>query len=118
MKILEVFGVPPSKLLQLRALCGDPSDNIPGVPRVPKKILKALVQAHSSVDGIYKSSLTGVSEGQYERLRLAEPQVILNLQLMSFVEVPVTRIVPKSDLEAAASLLSEIGINPSTIKPF
>jgi len=109
------FGVPPDQILQLRALCGDSSDNLPGVPRVPKKILRSLVQAHHSVKGIYESSLTGVSEGQYERLRLSEPQVKLNLQLMAFVDVPVTSVDPNPDVEGVAKRLQDVGINPASI---
>lgn len=114
-----MFGVPPTRLLQLRALYGDPSDNIPGVPRVPKKVLRSLVQAHQSVDGIYKSSLTGVTTGQYERLRLSEPQVTLNLQLMSFVSVPLVSVDPDSDVDEVAKQLQGVGVNPTSIlKPF
>jgi 5'-3' exonuclease len=109
------FGVPPDQMLQLRALCGDVSDNLPGVPRVPKKILRSLVQAHHSVKGIYESSLTGVSEGQYERLRLSEPQVRLNLKLMAFVNVPVTSVEPNPDVEGVAKRLQDVGINPASI---
>lgn len=111
----SAFGVAPGNLLQLRAFCGDPSDNIPGVPRVPKKVLKSLVRAHGTIDGVYKSSLTGLSDGQYERLRLSEPQVRLNLQLMSFVDVPVTSVDPDPDPEGAARRLQNVGINPAPI---
>ena len=30
-EVAERFGVPPERVLDLRALVGDPSDNIPGV---------------------------------------------------------------------------------------
>ena len=109
------FGVPPARLIQLRAFCGDPSDNIPGVPRVPKKVLKSLVQAHRTVDGVYGSGLIGLTEGQYERLRLSEPQVRLNLSLMSFVDVPVHTLEPEVDLEAVAERLQSVEINPAPI---
>jgi 5'-3' exonuclease len=116
----NVFGVPPSRLPQLRAFCGDPSDNLPGVPRVPKKVLRSLIQAHHTIKGVYKSGLTGVSEGQYERLRLSEPQVTLNLRLMSFVDVPVTSVNPDVDVEGVARRLQQdVGINAAPIlKPF
>ncbi len=112
----STFGVPPSRLPQLRAFLGDPSDNIPGVPRVPKKVLRSLVQAHRTIKGVYKSSLTGLTEGQYERLRLSEPQVTLNLKLISFVTVPVVTIDSDLDVEGAAKRLQhDVGINPAPI---
>lgn len=113
--VLENFGVPPSKLLQLRAFYGDTSDNIPGVPRVPKKVLCSLVQAHGSVEQVYKSGLTGLSKGQYERLRASEPQVKINLSLMALVDVPVTVTDPDVDVDLASSTLRELEINPNPI---
>lgn len=111
----RAFGVPPGRLAQLRAFCGDTSDNIPGVPRVPKKILKSLVQSHRTVEGVYRSGLSGLTEGQYERLRLAEPQVRLNLRLISFVDVAVQTLDPDLDLETVSRLLVEIEIKPAPI---
>jgi 5'-3' exonuclease/transcription antitermination factor NusG len=117
--VKQTFGVPVDQVLQFRALCGDTSDNIPGVPRVPKKVLRSLIQAHGSVEGIYASGLTGLSKGQYERLRLAEPQVRLNVELMSLVDIEVSMTDPNPDVEGAAERLQDVGINPSPIlKPF
>ena len=57
-----------------------------------------------------------MSEGQYERLRLSEPQVKLNLRLMSFVTVPVEKTDPDVDVEGAAKRLQQdVGINPAPI---
>lgn len=109
------YGVTPSKMVQLRALYGDSSDNIPGVPRVPKKVLRALLQAHGSIDGIYMSGLTGLTKGQYERLRSAEPQVRLNVELMSLADVDVSVRDPDIDAEGAAGRLRELEVNPDPI---
>lgn len=114
-EVLKSFEVRPEKLVQLRAFFGDSSDNIPGVPRVPKKVLRSLVQAHGSIDGVYSSGLTGLSKGQYERLRLAEPQVRINLTLMSLVDVPVSVTDPDVDAKAAAAMLQGIEVNPKPI---
>jgi 5'-3' exonuclease/transcription antitermination factor NusG len=113
--VATVFGVPPSKLLQLRSFCGDSSDNIPGVPRVPKKVLLALIQAYGSIEGVYNSGLTGLTKGQYERLRLAEPQVRLNVELMSPVDIPVSVTNPEPDVEGATQRLQGVGINPTPL---
>jgi DNA polymerase-1 len=42
-EVEERFGVPPSRMLDLRALCGDPSDNIPGVSGIGEKSAAALL---------------------------------------------------------------------------
>lgn len=111
----EHFGVPPEKLVQLRSFYGDASDHIPGVPRVPKKVLRSLVQAYGGVDQVYKSGLTGLSKGQYERLRGSEPQVRINLALMSLVDVPVSVTDPDVDADLVSSSLKGMEINPNPI---
>jgi DNA polymerase-1 len=42
-EVEERFGVPPERILDLRALCGDPSDSIPGVPGIGEKGAAALL---------------------------------------------------------------------------
>ena len=102
-------------MVQFRALCGDTSDNIPGVPRVPKKVLRSLLQAHGTVDGIYKSGLAGLTRNQYERLRSAEPQVRINIGLMALVNVEVSLTYPDVDGKVASRLMQEVGIKPQPI---
>ena len=109
------FGVPPEKVVQLRALFGDTSDNLSGVPRVPKKVLTRLLQEHGSVEGIYASGLAGVAKGQYERLRSAEPQVKLNLELMSLADVEVSKLDPDVDVDGVTRELRSLGIKPEPV---
>ncbi len=46
-------GLTPDQVIDLKALCGDTSDNIPGIPSVgPKTAIKLLLQ-YDSVQGIY-----------------------------------------------------------------
>ncbi len=113
--VQEAMGVPPNKIVELRALYGDTSDNIPGVPRVPKKVLKDLIQAHGSVDGLYRSGLAGLNKGQYERLRSAEPQVRINLDLTTLVDVVVSTTPSDVDPDRATILLRKLDINPSSL---
>lgn len=113
--VKKTFGVPPETMVQLRAFFGDTSDNLPGVPRVPKKVLKSLVQAYDTVDGVYNSGLTGLSKAQYERLRSAEPQVRINVKLMRLQDVPVSHQDPDTDADAAARRLQELDISPAQI---
>ena len=46
------FGVPPEKLLDLRALVGDPSDNIPGVKGIGEKGAAKLIQEWGDLDNL------------------------------------------------------------------
>src|SRR5690606_13632808 len=81
--VLHQLGVSPEKVVQLRALVGDASDNLPGVARVPKKVLRALIQEHGTVERLYASGLSSLNRSQYERLMEAAPQVRINLELMT-----------------------------------
>lgn len=113
--VKEHYGVDPSAMVQLRALTGDASDNLPGVPRVPKKVLKSLVQAHGTVEGLYRSGLAGVTKVQYERLRSAEPQVKINIDLMTLRDISFTKIDPTPNPDEVAALLRAVEINPNPI---
>ena len=46
------FGVPPEKVLDLRALVGDPSDNIPGVKGIGEKGAAKLIQEYGDLDNL------------------------------------------------------------------
>ena len=50
----EQYGFEPIHMIDLKALMGDTSDNIPGVPGVGEKTAMALVQQYRSVDKIYE----------------------------------------------------------------
>lgn len=49
----EEYGFDPIRMIDLKALMGDSSDNIPGVPGVGEKTAMSLVQTYGSVEGIY-----------------------------------------------------------------
>ena len=54
-KVLEVYGLEPIKLIEVKGLMGDSSDNIPGVPGVGEKTALTLIKEYGSIDNIYKS---------------------------------------------------------------
>ncbi len=48
----EVFGVPPNRVVDVLALWGDPTDNIPGVPGIGEKGAKQLVQQFGGLEDV------------------------------------------------------------------
>lgn len=52
-KINEVYGVTPREMLEVKALMGDSSDNIPGVAGIGEKTALSLIQKYHSVQFIY-----------------------------------------------------------------
>jgi DNA polymerase I len=115
-KILEEYGVPPERILDLKAITGDTSDNIPGVPGFGPKMAQKLICLYKTVDEIYASTFAGVTQTQYKNLRDAEKQVRLNLQLMSLAsDVPIIVVEANPDQVLAEARLNEIDVkSPST----
>ena len=49
------YGIAPEEVVELKALMGDASDNIPGVKGIGEKTATALIQRYHSIDTIYAS---------------------------------------------------------------
>ena len=52
-KFFEKYGVRPTQFVDVKALMGDTSDNIPGVPGIGEKTALKLISDYASLDGIY-----------------------------------------------------------------
>ena len=76
------YGILKSQFLDLKALKGDNSDNIPGVPGIGEKTAVKLLNEYGSVDGIYehldeikgstRDKLAAGKESAYMSLKLAQ----------------------------------------------
>ncbi len=51
----EEYGFAPAKMIDLKALMGDSSDNIPGVPGIGEKSAMDLLHRFGSLDGVYEN---------------------------------------------------------------
>lgn len=51
---IEEYGFEPLKIIDLKSLMGDASDNIPGVKGVGEKTAMNLIQTYGSLDGVYE----------------------------------------------------------------
>lgn len=54
-EIQEMFGLKPSQLIDLKALQGDKSDNIPGASGVGEKTALSLMHKYGSIENLYKN---------------------------------------------------------------
>lgn len=50
--VQQKYGLTPAQIVDFKALCGDPSDNIPGVPGVGEKTAVKLLQQFGSVENL------------------------------------------------------------------
>lgn len=53
--VKEKYHVTPTEFIDVKALMGDPSDNIPGVKGVGKKTAMSLIEKHHSIEYIYEN---------------------------------------------------------------
>lgn len=53
-EVLEKFGVAPSRVIDVQALAGDSSDNIPGVPGIGLKTAATLIQEYGDLETLLK----------------------------------------------------------------
>lgn len=67
----EEYGFSPEKMVDLKALMGDSSDNIPGVPGIGEKTAMDLVRRYGSLESIY-AGLDGLDIKEGVRKKLAE----------------------------------------------
>ena len=51
-EVKEKFGVPPTQVVDVQALAGDPTDNVPGVPGIGIKTAAELIQIYGSLENL------------------------------------------------------------------
>ena len=63
-KLMEDYGVEPYQMIEIKALQGDTSDNIPGIPGVGPKTAGDLIKKYSTIDYIYQNLETVELKGK------------------------------------------------------
>ena len=53
-EVIEKFGVPPEKVIEVQALIGDSSDNVPGVPGIGVKTAAQLIGEYGDLETLLK----------------------------------------------------------------
>jgi len=81
-EFFEKYGVKPSQFVDMKALMGDSSDNIPGVAGIGEKTAATLIQNFGSLDGIYENiDDKRISKGVREKLIRDKENAYLSKQL-------------------------------------
>jgi DNA polymerase-1 len=103
--VTKKLGIPPEKVVDFKALCGDTSDNIPGVKGVGEKTAVKLLDQYGSLDGIYehldeitgrpKTALEGSREVAYLSQKLA--RIVTDLKVpLDLDQARIDRFDPKA----------------------
>ena len=78
----EKYGISPSLFVDMKALMGDSSDNIPGVMGVGEKTAQGLIQNFGTLEGIYENILDKrISKGVREKLTKDKDNAFLSRTL-------------------------------------
>ena len=87
----EEYGFEPVRIIDLKALMGDSSDNIPGVPGVGEKTAMDLVQRYGTLQHIYdKLDELDIKEGVRKKLREGRESAELSYELATIcTAVPI-----------------------------
>ena len=113
-KIMEVYGVKPRQLIDIKAIQGDTSDCIPGVAGIGEKGAKDLISRFGSLDYIYENLDTiDVKPGIRNKLTAGRDSAYLSYMLGTIstqapIDTDINGYIPGNcDKTAAASMMAE-----------
>ncbi len=106
-KINEVYGVTPEELIDIKAIQGDTSDNIPGVAGIGEKGAGELIQKFHSIEYIYENlESLDIKSGMKVKLEASRDNAFLSKTLGTIcLNAPI-------DTELSAYLIKE----PDSVK--
>lgn len=88
--IKKKYGVEPEKIVDVLALKGDSSDNIPGVPGIGEKTALALIKEFGSLENILNNPDKISKKSLREQIKKYEDQIKMSKKLATIVrEVPI-----------------------------
>ena len=83
------YGIEPERIVDLKALMGDSSDNIPGVKGIGEKTALKLLQEYGSLDGIYEN-IDNIKGKLQEKLISDKENAYISYELATiYREVPI-----------------------------
>jgi len=111
--------VPPANIRMFKALTGDSSDGIVGVPRLRKRVAAPLCSL-STVDQLYETDLPGFSKAEKTKALALREKIEINYSLVGLdylIEIEKFKEEAAPDFSLASRILQEdFGIN--TIHPY
>jgi DNA polymerase-1 len=97
-EVIEKFGVPPEKVIDVQALIGDSTDNVPGVPGIGVKTAAQLIGEYGDLDTLLKRAVEIKQEKRRQALIENAEQARLSRTLVTLddhvaLETPLSDIV-------------------------
>ncbi len=89
--ITEKYGFEPIRIIDMKGLMGDSSDNIPGVPGVGEKTALKLLKEYETIENVLDSIDSISGKKLKERLTENKEQALMSKELATiFLDVPVS----------------------------
>lgn len=123
-EVIERLGVAPEKIADWKGLCGDSSDNYPGVPGVGPKTATDLINTFGSVMALYEAIDNGtatLTQRVKDKLLAGKDSALLSKNLATIrTDAPIDFhledcAVPSFDTPQVRAILTELGF-PSLLK--
>lgn len=109
------YGFAPIHLIDLKALMGDASDNIPGVPGIGEKTAMALIQKFNTMQAVYENlDDSSIKKGQRAKLLEGRDKAELSFRLATIDRAAPLKLeienlpAPKADENALYKLLTRL----------
>ena len=85
----DTYGLEPIKMIDLKSLMGDSSDNIPGVKGIGEKTAIKLLQEYGSLDGVY-NNLDSIKGAVHDKLANDKDNAYMSYDIATiYREVPI-----------------------------
>jgi DNA polymerase I len=115
--IQEKYGLTPDRIIDMKGLMGDSSDNIPGVPGVGEKTAIKLLKEFDSLENLVQSIDKVSGKKLKEKLEEFKDQALMSKELATiFREAPLTITLedtefPGMQIEKLKEIFKELGFN-------
>jgi len=112
--VIEKFGVPPSKVIEVQALIGDSSDNVPGVPGIGVKTAALLINEYGDLETLLNRADEIKQQKRRENLITFADQARLSKTLVTLdchvaLDVPLDETaVHQPEAEALTSFMRKM----------
>jgi DNA polymerase-1 len=88
--VAQKFGVPPERVVDVLALMGDSSDNVPGIPGIGEKTAVKLIQDHGDLDTVLARAAALTPRGVAEKVQRHAELARLSRELVTIhTDVPL-----------------------------
>ena len=92
-QVIEKFGLPPEKVIQIQALTGDTVDNIPGAPGIGPKTALQLIQEFGDVHNLIEKANTITQEKRRNTILESKEDILVSLELVKLkndIKLPIS----------------------------